>query len=259
MEQIDYQLEDIWARERAFHDSLADRLDVDGLEDGWPTEGFEGALARLAGDVTDARVLDVGCGQGDLTLHLLQAGAHVTALDLSPRMVELVRRRAERLDGVSDRLACIASPLERSGLPDGAFDLIVGRWVLHHLDPAATGRELKRLLRSGGRAVFIETSGENPLLALARRRLAGRFGIPRYGTEDEHPLVQADLDVLGQAFERVHSHYPEFVFFSVFDRQVLRYRWRPVSRLMTGLDRLVWRTLPGVRRFSYYVIVELRS
>ena len=81
----------------------------------------------MVGELTGARVLDLGCRQGDLTTHLLRSGADLTALDISPDMVDLVARRAERLAGPDARLTCLAAPFEQSGLPDGAFDFVLGR------------------------------------------------------------------------------------------------------------------------------------
>jgi SAM-dependent methyltransferase len=251
-------LDAVWECERTFHDALAQELVPAELSD-WGSSGFDAALTRMAGDVRGLSVLDAGCGQGDLTLHLLRAGAHVTAVDLSPGMIEVVERRAGALGDAAERLSTVAAPLERSGLAAESFDLILGRWVLHHLDLPTMGPELRRLLRPGGRAFFIETSGENPMLSIARRRLAGRFGIPRFGTEDEHPLVRADFDSLSGSFRAIRLHYPEFVFFWLFDRQVLKYRSRFASTMLYRMDHGVWRLLPSMRRFSYYMIVELAA
>ena len=69
--------------------------------------------------------------------------------------------------------------------------------------------------------------------------------------------MRRDLEALDDVFPVVRLHYPEFVFLSLFDRQVFRYRWASVSRLIGSLDRAAWRRLPPVRRFSYYLIIEM--
>lgn len=246
----------VWARERAFHDALAGALDVDALA-GDRTDRLDRALLGLAGDVRGRTVLDAGCGQGDLTLRLLEQGATVTALDISNGMLDVVRRRAARIPE-GGRLTTVAAPLERSGLPAHAFDLVLGKFILHHVDVGAGGRELARLLRPGGRAIFIENAGDNALLAFARRRLAGRLGIPRLGTEDEHPLTAPDLDDLRGVFARVTAHHPVFEFLVLFDRQVLRFRHPRASRAIRAVDDAIHRRVPRLRRFSYRVIVELK-
>jgi ubiquinone/menaquinone biosynthesis C-methylase UbiE len=249
----------MWTREREFHDALARNLDVEGLASDREPDALDRALLELAGEVGGLRILDAGCGQGDLTLHLLKHGSHVTALDLSAGMIDVVRRRAQRLPGENQRLTTVAAPLEQSDLPAAGFDLILGKFILHHIDIASGAHELLRLLAPGGRAIFIENAGDNALLAFARDRLAGRWGIPRLGTEDEHPLRSRDVAALRTVFERATAHYPVFEFLVLFDRQVLRFRSRRATRAIRGIDNAVYRLAPRLRRFSYRVIIELEK
>lgn len=83
-----------WDRERTFHDDLALTLDPAKLPAQEPVI-YDTAVLREAGIGPESRVLDLGCGQGDLTRALLASGATVTSLDLSPGMVEIARRRVE--------------------------------------------------------------------------------------------------------------------------------------------------------------------
>lgn len=248
-----------WAREREFHDALARDLDLDALAQYRQPDALDLALLELAGDVRGRTILDAGCGQGDLTLHLLQQGARVTALDVSPGMIDVVCRRARQLPHQAGELTTVAAPLEQSNLPDASFDLVLGKFILHHVDVDSGARELQRVLRPGGHAIFIENAGDNALLTFARDRLAGRWGIPRLGTEDEHPLTAADIDKLRGVFARVTAHYPVFEFLVLFDRQVLRFGYPRASRLIRALDNGVHRLFPRLRRYSYRVIVELEA
>ena len=63
--------------------------------------------------------------------------------------------------------------------------------------PAA---DMEPYMGMGGHAAFVETMGTNPVLRFARSHLAGKPGISRYGTADEHPLTKADLAGLRDAF-----------------------------------------------------------
>ena len=199
-----------------------------------------------------SRVLDLGCGQGDLTLALLGLGAVVTALDLSPAMLDIARRRTE-LYGGGRTARFVVAPVERTGLASASFDVIVGRWILHHVDMEAAADELARLLVPGGRAVFLENSGANPLLNFARDHLVGRFGIPRMGTMDERPLVGQDWSMLERSFAAVRPEFPIVDVFELLNRQVFRYRSRRVASACRGMDRLIGRS--RLRRYSYRVLV----
>jgi ubiquinone/menaquinone biosynthesis C-methylase UbiE len=214
---------------------------------------YDTAVLQAAGIQPDSRVLDLGCGQGDLTLALLARGAAVTSLDISPGMVEIARKRVE-LHGQGRRVQFVLAPIEATSLPSQSFDLIVGRWILHHVDLVAAGPELARILVPGGRMVFLENSGANPVLNFARNQIAGRFGVPRFGTEDERPLTAEDWAVLERSFGRVRAEFPIVEFFELFNRQVLRYRWRSLAAVCRQLDASLGR-MRALRKYSYRVLV----
>ena len=190
-------------------------------------------------------MLELGCGAGDLSVELVRRGAELTALDVSPAMVELARDRVDA--------TFLVAPAERTGLPDEAFDLAVGKWVLHHVDVPAAAAELRRVLRPGGRAVFFENQDRNPVLRLARRRLWGSRRLHWVGTRDEHPLTPADLEALARTFDGVELSYPSFYFFEALSRALGHRLHRPLR----GLDTLLWRRLPAVRPWSWHVMVRV--
>ena len=96
--------------------------------------------------VAPGRVLEVGCGWGELAEWIArESGAEVVAIDLSPRMVELARER-----GID------ASVADVQALPfaDSAFDLVVAAWMLYHVPDLDRGlAEIARVLRPGGTLV----------------------------------------------------------------------------------------------------------
>lgn len=122
------------------------------------------ALLALAGDVRDARVLDVGTGAGATALALAARGARVVALDLTPAMLERARAQAaERgLAGFETRLGDAAE------LPFGAaaFDVVSCRVCAHHFGRARRAvAEMARVLRPGGQILLIDSvSPEDPTL-----------------------------------------------------------------------------------------------
>jgi len=109
------------------------------------------ATLSLLPDVGGKRVLDAGCGPGFYTQWLLDHGAEVVAVDVSPRMLELARERVgERATLV---LADLGRPLDF--LPDGAFDVVLSALTLDYVrDWESTFREFSRILRRPGQLVF---------------------------------------------------------------------------------------------------------
>ena len=98
-------------------------------------------------------VLDVGCGQGIDLARYAMAGAVPTGVDLTPRHVELANAHLAALGlegsaGIGDG--------ERLPHPDASFDRVSSNGVLHHTpDMPAALREVRRVLRPGGRATII--------------------------------------------------------------------------------------------------------
>ncbi|MEK6611368.1 MAG: class I SAM-dependent methyltransferase [Gemmatimonadota bacterium] len=100
-----------------------------------------------------ARVLDVGTGTGNLTAHFLTAGAQVTAADVSPECLRVVREKFDHTGRLESQLLDGRS---LAPLPDGAFDVAACYSVLHHVpDYPALVREMARVVRRGG-VVYID-------------------------------------------------------------------------------------------------------
>lgn len=212
-----------------------------------------GVFWGLLGDVRGKSVLDLGCGHGDLAVLLALTGARVSAVDESAAAIAAARRQAKFNRAPAIEWRC-ASAFELSA-QGRQFDLVTGRYILHHIEPFRDFVPLlQAALKPGGRAVFIENSAQNPLLMLARKRLAGRFGLPRRSDGTERPFSVSKLRMLEERFGRVSVAYPELVLF----RLIARYFF-PKNGYWAGLfnrfDRLAWRHFPGFRKFGYVQVV----
>jgi SAM-dependent methyltransferase len=111
-------------------------------------------VAAVAPD--GARVLEVGCGPGHLSLRLArQHGLQVTGLDLDPAMIARARANADRPgNGDGRRPSFLVGDAASLAFPDASFDLVVSTLSMHHwADPTAGLAEIGRVLRPGGRAL----------------------------------------------------------------------------------------------------------
>jgi len=119
------------------------------------TERLERQLIlEFVGNVEGDRVLDVGCGDGELALHLKKRGATVVGIDASPEMIAAASARAGReKSDVSFQVATA----ERLPFADGQFDLVTAITILCFVDDAAPiFQEVARVLRPGGRLAIGE-------------------------------------------------------------------------------------------------------
>jgi SAM-dependent methyltransferase len=157
-------LAEVHALERAHWDALvpeafdpASHETAPSRRDSLPRRLLASASDFL-GELRGRRVVEVGCGLGDLTLELAREGAHVTAIDLSPRSIGYLRRRAT-CAGVADAIETHVAAAERLPLFDESFDLALGHRVARCVKPELAAPEIQRVLRPGGRALLSEPLG----------------------------------------------------------------------------------------------------
>ncbi len=136
-----------------------------------------------------ASVMEIGCGDGELSAELHAMGARtVYGVDVSARQVEEASARYGGLEGVAFDVRGAETPIA------GHFNLIVGHAILHHLDfRTILVRLFDENLLPGGRMVFLEPMSHP--LTLAFHQLARSAHTP-----DEWPITPADVAWLRQRF-----------------------------------------------------------
>ena len=121
-------------------------------------------IGEALGPRASGRILDLACGPGVLTAPLCQNAHSVIGLDLTHRVLEVAKRASDPA-----RAAFVRGAAEQTPFADGGFDAVTLRLAPHHvLDPGAVLREVRRLLRPGGRVVVLDvlTSGDPRVAAL---------------------------------------------------------------------------------------------
>jgi 2-polyprenyl-3-methyl-5-hydroxy-6-metoxy-1,4-benzoquinol methylase len=164
-----------------------------------------------------SRLVDLGCGGGQLCVHAATLGWRALGVDVAPAMIDEARSSAGDLE-----LEWLVAPYDATGLPDGRFDAGTALGLIEYLDDDdALLAEAARLIRPGGRFAvscrnrlynlmsaneYTEAESDAPrLLAELRALLAGT------GAEELHALaesLQAAADELGTAAEADRSLPP---------------------------------------------------
>jgi len=155
-------------------DRRADAFDYEESAHGLVSEeqrrAWHELLSRLV-ERTPSHVLDVGCGTGFLALRFAELGHKVTGVDLSSRMIERARSKAQLEDVQVEFRVGDAADLD---LPDEAYDLVIARHVIWNLpEPERGVAEWLRVLRPQGRLALVEGKwADNDPTRLSRRSRA---------------------------------------------------------------------------------------
>lgn len=154
---------------------------------GYP-DALVARLLALAGGA-GARIADLGAGTGLLAIPLARAGARVEAVEPASAMLDALAEDARDL-----AVAAVHAAAEDTGLPAGAFDLVVLADALQWVDPERAGREAARLLAPGGAlAIVAPRLADTPFLRALQARLVAANPKARRAA----PPVELILSVAG--------------------------------------------------------------
>jgi demethylmenaquinone methyltransferase/2-methoxy-6-polyprenyl-1,4-benzoquinol methylase len=154
------------------------RLFSFGMDSRWKAELLDDAVAAAP---AEAVVVDLACGTGDLAFAIAErvAGARVSGVDASPRMIEGAKaRRRERAGGAAGRVAFRVGDMTRLDLSDASVDVVTAGYGYRNVPDFRLGLdEAARVLRPGGRLLTLDFYRPLPtlwrVLFLGYLRVAG--------------------------------------------------------------------------------------
>ena len=193
------------------------------------------------------KILEYGCGEGSYAFTLAEHGADVTGFDISDFAIETAKKTAA---DKNLRIHFLVMDAEYLEFDSGTFDIVCGSGILHHLILDRALKEVKRVLRKGGSAVFAEPLGHNPFINLFRKLT------PSMRSKDEHPLRAHDLKIIQQMFPDAKLTYYCFTTLLCAPFVSLPFRQQLIN-FFNGLDRVLFRVLPFLQRYAWQVLIEL--
>lgn len=257
--------------EEEFHDDWARSVQVDEL---LVPQFFEAPTATdnqyilgLVGDLRGKRILDLGCGAGEAAVYFALRGAQATGIDISGEMIAVARGLAEKHNVKVDLRKMGAEALQ---LEDDSFDIVYGYGALHHIDLAHSSKEIYRVLKKDGLAVFVEPLGYNPILWVYR------LFAKATRTTAERPFFFSQLKSFKDFASVSHKEFwlstlLIFIYFLVVRRyhpSKVRY-WRQVLvegekhegwfRVLKRLDDIVLKLIPPLRHLCWNTVITLKK
>lgn len=200
------------------------------------------AARDFMGSIKGKKILDYACGSGWLTIYLARSGAECHGFDISPKSVEIATRMAE-LNGVADRCQFKVTVAEKMDYPDNTFDFVFGNAALHHTDLTKAPAEIARVLKPGGKAVFIDDLRYHPVMWVYRKITRDKH------TRYETPMVYSDLKHFKPYFSS--AAFDSYDFFSIFPKKTA------LTRVLRPIDKGLLTVLPFMKYFCRHIVIKL--
>jgi SAM-dependent methyltransferase len=201
----------------------------------------------LLGDVRGKTVLDLGCGTGANVIPLLERGARVVGIDLSPELIAIAQKRLSD----ANLEACVKTgDAYATGLPDDCVDAIFCMALIHHLDIKTVRNEMWRVLHKGGAVILCEPIRFSEGYSLLRRLFPPSEDISEY----EHPLTREELATFCEPFKVEGIRYFRLPFVPLTSRVL-------PSKVDTARRASNWvlQHLPSANRYATSVVTKLRK
>lgn len=117
-------------------------------------------LAQSVGLQPQAELLDLGCGGGHVSYQMAERVGQVVAFDLSPSMLAVVAKSAQEKQ--LENITTVQGNVAEFPFDDDRFDFVVSRYSAHHWQMWEQAlREVRRVLKPGGKAIFIDVAGSD--------------------------------------------------------------------------------------------------
>lgn len=206
---------------------------------------------HLLGNVDGKTILDYGCGAGENSVLIASHGGKPLGVDISPDLIELANARM-RLHDFDDYEFKIGSAHELP-LDDESVDVVFGIAILHHLDLEHSSKEVFRVLKNGGRAIFFEPVRNSKVISFIRNLIP-------YQSPDispfERPLTDKELKEFAAPFSNFASRAFSLPFVNLIETLGISDK---LLHLSIKLDGVVLRLLPFLRNYASIRVFEMKK
>jgi len=207
-----------------------------------------------------ATLLDFGCGPGDNSLRFSRIGYYVIGFDISEANIENCKKLFAK-NNQSEKATFLVSVAESLPFEDESFNVVSGIDILHHVDIPVAIKEVRRVLKSGGIAIFREPI-EVPFLDFIRNTRLVKFFVPNEAslenhiTEDERKLNINDFKALEKEFPNISIE--RSLILSRFDK-FLRSKNNKKASILEKIDYLLCKIIPFYSQLGGAAVIILKK
>jgi ubiquinone/menaquinone biosynthesis C-methylase UbiE len=193
----------------------------------------------------DSYILDYGCGIGQSLQKVIKFHPKkIVGIDISEVSIQKAK---DSIQKSNSNVELLVDNCEKTKFSDNTFDIIYGAGILHHLDISLCLKELHRVLKPGGRFLFIEPLGTNPLINFYRKLT------PHSRSKDEHPLINRDFQLIRNSFSKLRIKYYGFftlIFFPIYTAP----RKSLIFKILKKVDQFLFK-FEIFKKFAWSVLI----
>ena len=210
---------------------------------------FEYILPKMP-QLEGKKVLELGTGTGGTATLLAKRGASVVGIDLLPFRLSEAKARATEYS-VTESVEFALMDAMHLAFPDNTFDFIISKSVLVFTAHTQTAKECYRVLKPGGKAIFIENMRYHPAVWFYRKAFLKYSGKLHY-------FSLGDVETVGAAFERLeHREFHLSAVSALFWQKCISiplfYKW--TFRILKLIDTALLKCLPFLKRFCWITAI----
>ena len=206
---------------------------------------FEYILPEM-GTLEGKKVLELGTGTGGTATLLAKRGASIIGIDLLPFRLAEAKARASEHDVIASVNFALMDAMHLA-FPDNTFDFIISKSVLVFTEHTQTAKECYRVLKPGGKAIFIENMRYHPMVWLYRKMFL------KYSAKLRYFSIH-DVETVGAEFENLeHREFHLSAVGALFWQKFLALPslYRMSLRFLKAIDTSLLKCLPFLKRFCW--------
>ena len=255
--------------EAEFHDKWAEIEDPEKIEVKLINEASTSPemrfITKQIGNFNGKKILDVGCGLGEVSIYFALKGANVTALDISSGMLKKTSQLA-KLNGVKIKTH-LATAEDFNFSDNEKFDVIYMGNCLHHANIDRSMKNVVSHLNKDGIFLSWDPIAYNPIINIYR------LIATKVRTPDEHPLKLSDIKLIKNYFKFSETNYFWFTTLIIFVLMFIvqfknpnkeRFwktviyeskKWEWLYKPLERLDKIILKLFPPLKLLCWNVVI----